>query len=370
MSIWKEVLRFIQRPDPHPDSDGFEPLAIRVFRHQYDAIAPYRDYCLEHGVSPAQVRSIDDIPAISTVAFRYAELAGEPPQRVFVTSGTTLGSLERGSHFVPHLEVYRASALSHLARMLFPDHARIRMLALHPGADLMPESSLAQMVSWCVEEFGNGRALGAADRTGLDVAAARSFLNESSAAGEPVCILGTTAAFARLLSALAQADAPIRLAAGSRIMDTGGAKGQAIPLAAGELLALAERWLGIPPALVINEYGMTEMCSQLYDLTALNRRDDGPHAQALASARPKLGPPWLRAAAVDPVTLKGVPDGEIGLLSFFDLANVGSVSALITEDFGIVDGREVFVLGRATGDPRGCALGVEEFAAIEPAQSR
>ncbi len=365
MSIWKEVLHFIQQPDPRPDSGAFEPLAIRVFRHQYDAIAPYRDYCAERGVSPAQVRSIDDIPAISTVAFRYAELAAEPPERVFVTSGTTLGPLERGSHFVPHLEVYGASAMSHLARMLFPDQARIRMLALHPTADLMPESSLAQMITWCVEEFGNGCALGAADRAGLDVAAARSFLNESAVAAEPVCILGTTAAFARLLSALAQADAPIRLAAGSRMMDTGGAKGQATPLGIGELLALAERWLGIPPALVINEYGMTEMCSQLYDLTAFNRRDDGRHAQASQGARPKLAPRWLRAAAVDPVTLKRVPDGETGLLSFFDLANVGSVSALITEDFGIVRQREVLVLGRATGDPRGCALGVEEFAGIE-----
>ncbi|MFI5352194.1 MAG: hypothetical protein ACHQZS_04450 [Candidatus Binatales bacterium] len=368
MSIFKEVLGFIERPDPA----AFEPLAIRVFRHQYDAIGPYRDYCRERGFGPDQVRSIDDIPAISTVAFKYAELAKLPAERVFVTSGTTIGPAERGRHCVPNLEVYRASALGHLAPMLFPDRARtetgISMLVLHPTANLMPESSLAQMLSWCVQEFGDfgdGRMLCAADRDGVGVAGARSFLCQLARTGAPVCILGTTAALARMLAEIAAADAPIRLAAGSRVMDTGGAKGQAKPLQAGELIALAERWLAISPALVINEYGMTEMCSQLYDLTAFNSRGREVAPMRTSGGRPKLGPPWLRAAAVDPVTLKRVPHGEVGLLSFFDLANVGSVSALITEDFGIVEGREVFVLGRASREARGCALGVEEFAAIE-----
>ncbi len=233
----------------------------------------------------------------------------------------------------------------------------------------MPESSLAQMLSWCVQEFGDGRTLCAADPPGVNVTEARSFLDQLARIGAPVCILGTTAALARMLAAIAAADAPIRLADGSRIMDTGGAKGQANPLQASELIALAERWLGIPSALVINEYGMTEMCSQLYDLTAFNSRGREADPMRASGGRSKLGPPWLRAAAVDPVTLKRVPDGEPGLLSFFDLANVGSVSALITEDFGIVEGREVFVLGRASREARGCALGVEEFAAIENANA-
>jgi len=369
MSIWKEVLGFIERPD----MAAFEPLALRVFRHQYDAIGPYRDYCLERGFGPERVRSIDDIPAISTVAFKYAELAKPPAERVFVTSGTTIGPAERGRHFVPNLEVYRASALGHLATMVFPDRAKteigISMLVLHPTANLMPESSLAQMLSWCVEEFGDGRTLCAADHNGVDVAEARSFLRQLARTGAPVCILGTTAALARMLATIAASDAPIRLAAGSRLMDTGGAKGQAKPLEAGELIALAEQWLGIPPALVINEYGMTEMCSQLYDLTAFNSRGRDAAPMRASGGRAKLGPPWLRAAAVDPATLKRVPDGEAGLLAFFDLANVGSVSALITEDFGIVEGREVFVLGRASREARGCALGVEEFAAIENANA-
>ena len=92
------------------------------------------------------VRSLDQIPALSTAAFKYAELTdtvtpSQPPDaRVFMTSGTTAGRDERGRHRVPHIDIYRASALGHLRRMLFPDGARTRMLSLHPTADRMAES--------------------------------------------------------------------------------------------------------------------------------------------------------------------------------------------------------------------------------------
>lgn len=365
MSIWTEVLAFIR----HPDRASFEPLALRVFRHQFDSVARYREYCLERDVRPEAVVTIDDVPPISTVAFKHVELAGGPAERVFRTSGTTIGALERGRHFIPRLEIYRASATRHLEQMLFPDRLRTRMLALHPTADLMPESSLAQMISWCIEEFGNGRALCAANRQGLALAQARGFLLDCARAGEPVCILATTAACGALFSSLSESNTVVRLAARSRMMDTGGAKGQAAPLSSEALLAAAERWLGIGAPFVINEYGMTEMCSQLYDLTAFNGSEvEVAHRPSPASApgmRAKLGPPWLRAVALDPISLKRVPNCQAGLLSFFDLANVGSVSALVTEDFGIVEEDAVFVLGRASGEARGCALGIAEFAARE-----
>jgi hypothetical protein len=106
---------------------------------------------------------------------------------------------------------------------------------------------------------------------------------------------------------------------------------------------------------------MTEMCSQLYDATSFNSDSELPPGHRL-----KLAPPWLRAVALDPATLTPVIDGQIGLLSFFDLANVGSVSALVTEDFGIVRDGAIAILGRATAaDARGCALAIEQFAASE-----
>ncbi|HEX3409810.1 MAG TPA: hypothetical protein VHS07_05990 [Candidatus Binataceae bacterium] len=82
--------------------------------------------------------------------------------------------------------------------------------------------------------------------------------------------------------------------------------------------------------------------------------------------RVKLAPPWLRPTVLDPVTLLPLEDGRVGLLTFFDLANVGSISALMTEDFGIVNGDTVSILGRAAaGGARGCALGIDQFARHE-----
>lgn len=362
-SIYEKVLTFIDSPDP----SAFEPLALEVFRYQFENVPPYREYCRALGAVPAAVQGLAQIPAISTVAFKYArmESVGEPASdrsRLFLTSGTTIGGDERGRHRVLRPEVYRASALSHLARMLFPDGRRTAMLALHPTADRMPESSLSQMISWCIEEFGAGAASRAATASSIDTAAAIEFLREQAADDAPVSLLGTTASIAALFQAMAADGIAIELPAASRLMDTGGPKGQTVPLSAAEVADFAEHKLGIVPEMVINEYGMTEMCSQLYDATSFNSAHNGA-----AGSGVKIAPPWLRAVALDPVTLSPVSSGEIGLLGFFDLANVGSVSALITEDFGVVRGDGVAIVGRAAGDSRGCALAIEEFAASERA---
>ncbi|HVA40569.1 MAG TPA: hypothetical protein VNF49_07875 [Candidatus Binataceae bacterium] len=363
MSIDDQVLSFIEAPEPA----RFEALALEVFRHQFGAVAPYRELCLSRGLRPDQIGSLDEVPALSTAAFKYAQL-DDPvttgrvgDARVFMTSGTTVGRDTRGRHRVPRLDIYRASALGHLRRMMFPDGARTRMLSFHPTAERMPESSLGQMISWMIAEFGAGEALCVADRGGVEIAPALEFLRAVERRGEAVCLMGTTAAFGALFEELRARGERIALARGSRLMDTGGAKGQRVPLRAGELAECSRGLLGLDPALVINEYGMTEMCSQLYDATPFNsRRDDPP------DARRKLAPPWLGVAAVDPAGLRRVADGTPGLLRFFDLANVGSVSAILTGDVGVVEEGTVRVLGRAEGgEARGCALGIEQFAARE-----
>lgn len=364
MSIYDEVLAFIKAPRP----EFFEPLALAIFRYQFENVPVYRQYCVACGASPESISMLSQIPAASSVAFKYAAVhntadGDSVAALTFLTSGTTKGFTERGRHLVPRPEVYRASAIAHLRRMLFPDGAPIAMLALHPTSDLMPESSLSTMLSWCIEEFGTKTTLCAATRDGVDTTAAIKFLDDAQSRRAPVCILGTTAASAVLFESIDGRGRAIRLAAGSRLMDTGGAKGQVIPLTPIEVVARAQAILGIDPALVINEYGMTEMCSQLYDATPFNC-----DLKAHGEYRLKLPPPWLRPTVLDPVTLKPVIDGRVGLIGFFDLANVGSISALMTEDFGFVQDGAVAILGRATaGGARGCALSIDEFARREMA---
>ncbi len=357
MSIYTQVLAFIHRPEP----GRFDDLALAVFRHQFDGVSAYRRYCENLGAHPDRGQTPAAIPAVSTLAFKYANLARDdapPSVLVFLTSGTTAGRDRRGRHVVAHPELYRASALAHFATMIFPDRRRMRMLAIHPTADRMPESSLSRMISWCIDEFGRAPSLCAADRASVDTDAAFAFLHDAERSREPVSILGTTAAFAALFDAMRRRRVAVALEAHSRMMDTGGAKGQALPLDPAEVAALARQLLGIAPEFVINEYGMTELCSQLYDATAINSSE-----AAAPGRRVKLAPPWLKVWAVDPATLAPVPRGEPGLLSFFDLANASSVSAVLTEDVGIVDGDRVNILGRAAAaEPRGCALGIAEFA--------
>ena len=102
------------------------------------------------------------------------------------------------------------------------------LLALHPTADRMPESSLSWMLSWCIEEFGVGCVDLCGDAARKLIARPRSaFLREAERQAGPVGLLGTTAAFARLFDALR--DNPGHdCRQGSRLMDTGGAKGQVV----------------------------------------------------------------------------------------------------------------------------------------------
>ena len=358
MSIQERVLSFIHCPQP----EQFSSLSLDVFRLQFVSVPAYKKHCELLGVSPNTVSSVDEIPMVSTVAFKYADLHApgatrNPGALTFLTSGTTRGRERRGRHVVARPDIYRASALAHLHKMMFPDDIPMRMLAIHPTADRMPESSLTTMISWCIEEFGNGSAFCAADRTGLDVPAAIAFLRDAAADRAPVSILGTTAAYAAIFERLDTTGETIALPLGSRMMDTGGAKGQVIPLTSSEVLEQAGARLGIDPDYVINEYGMTELCSQLYDSTRLNLGTLAPAAE-----RMKIAPPWMRPVAIDPATMRPLPDGTRGLLGFIDLANVSSISAILTEDFGIVDGNRVRALGRAAaGGARGCALSIAQF---------
>src|ERR1700691_1212615 len=131
MSIYEQVLTFIHRPQP----DRFEPLGLDVFRHQFATVCAYRRYCEQCGVEPDGVRSVDEVPAVSNVAFKYADLAIDgaaqsPDGSIFLTSGTTQGRTRRGHHIAALSEIYRAAALSHLRARPFPHAVRMASLGI------------------------------------------------------------------------------------------------------------------------------------------------------------------------------------------------------------------------------------------------
>jgi hypothetical protein len=188
---------------------------------------------------------------------------------------------------------------------------------------------------------------------GLDVDAVLARLADAEASGEAVLLLGVTAAYARVFAAARERARTFRLGPGSRIVDTGGQKGLARPLSRAAFVRECWTALGVAGYYCVNEYGMTELCSQRYDSVL----DDRFAGRSLAPRR-LVGPPWLRTRVLDPDTLAPVPAGETGLLCHHDLANAGSVSVVLTEDLGRAVGEDgIEVLGRVQGAvPRGCGL--------------
>jgi hypothetical protein len=154
---------------------------------------------------------------------------------------------------------------------------------------------------------------------------------------------------------MARTGETVALPEGSRIMETGGFKGRARDVEREELYGALESRLGIPRSRIVNEYGMTELLSQLYEPVL---------AEGASAAGKHVAPPWLKARALDPGSLAPLRDGEAGLLAFFDLANAGSVCHVLTQDMGTVSADGVRLQGRAEGaEPRGCSLAVEDLLA-------
>src|SRR5690606_20875800 len=111
----------------------------------------YRVFAERRGATPATVTDWEAIPPVPIVAFKHAELTCGPPQRTFLSSGTTAGLETRSRHLVPDLRLYHRSALAGLRRFLFPDVERMRIVSLIPSPTEMPHSSLTQMIAWAIE---------------------------------------------------------------------------------------------------------------------------------------------------------------------------------------------------------------------------
>ncbi len=188
-------------------------------------------------------------------------------------------------------------------------------------------------------------------------------------------------------------------------METGGYKGRSRELTKVELHALITKLLGISPAHIVCEYGMSELSSQAYDKAVQSgsgilphpgplpkERENGsqlasetsttrdieartllfplPGGESQGEGKRTVGftgtspgvrlfhfPPWARVQIISPETGLEVAEGETGLLRVFDLANVYSVLAIQTEDLAARRGDGFELLGRAASvEPRGCSL--------------
>lgn len=371
-------------PDPTPrasaaaaagwEDDAFTRRALELFALQYRFNPPYQQWCRACGVTPDRLRHWTQIPAVPTAAFAefdFSCLAPEARTAVFHSSGTTRQRPSRHFHNADSLRVYEEVLWWGVRQALLPDDPlpeAMDLVVLLPPAASAPHSSLVHMCETIRRRMGRPETsfLGRVDasgRWGVVPAEVWARLERCTAEGRPVLILATAYLLVQVLDHSAPRPGTVSLPPGSRLMETGGYKGRSREVPPEELRKQIEALWGLPDTAIFSEYGMCELSSQAYDhfhvptaaaATGLGRV---PPAVRVRVHRRFRFPPWVRWEVVDPETGRACPEGVVGRLRIWDLANVFSVLAVQTEDLAVrvKDGFEL--RGRAAGaTPRGCSL--------------
>lgn len=328
------------------EDKSFSESALAIHAFQLRRNEPYARYCRALG-APEQIRDWRDIPGVPQQAFKHAELRTFPAaatMATFQTSGTT-GEGE-GHHHFRSLALYEKSLRAGWRHAGLP-LSRPHWLLIPPPEDA-PHSSLSHMMG-ALGEFATERIWVAhhadrAMRIDLD-----TLIGRAGIADEPVILLGTALSFLHVFERLGARR--LSLPAGSIAFETGGYKGSGRMLAKADLYARFEVSLGLRADAIWNEYGMTELSSQCY-------------ARGLSA--PHRPPPWLRALVIDPESGAEVPIGGTGVLKLIDLANVGSVVGIQTQDLAVRRDEGAFeLLGRDPAAlPRGCSRAADEMLSL------
>jgi phenylacetate-coenzyme A ligase PaaK-like adenylate-forming protein len=348
--LLQDLLNFIE--GPVADDAAFNAMALRLFQHQYQHNLPLQKVCQQRRRTPRTVRDWRDIPAVPIQAFKDLTLSCVPPEqceRVFMTSGTTRAEV-RGKHHHPHLQVYDLSMRLNFQHHIMENLSRMRVMVFFPDEDLMPNSSLAHYLQLARTHFGTAESAHYINGQGLQWQQAMADLQQACHAQQPVLLLGASYSLVHLMDAMQQNGVRCALPAGSRIMDTGGFKGQSRELSPNEFYQGLHQAFGVSAQACQNMYGMTELSTQFYDA--------GQDRQPVV----KRGSHWIKTRVLDPLTGSEVPHGEVGVLAHTDLGNFNSAITILTEDLGHTHDDGFVLLGRAQGAPaKGCSLAVEHF---------
>ncbi len=325
------------------DDARFDELARELFAWQYARVPAFARLCSGHGVTPKNLRSWKDIPAVPQQLFKREKLYAHgraKPAAIYETSGTTTG--QPGRQHLADLAIYKCVAIEGARRAgLFESQPELHFLAPSPAK--APHSSLSAMFG-----FWQKGARFWAQRDHFDFAGFREMLIGRIKTRKTIGLAGTAFAFVHLLDAWS-ALPPLRLPRGSWVLETGGFKGRSREVSKPELYAKLSQTFSLPDDDIWNEYGMSELSSQAY-----TRGTNGLHDT----------PAWARVLVVDPATGREVGVREKGLVRWIDLANTDSVLALQTLDLAERTHDGFRLIGRLPRtEPRGCSLSAEDLVA-------
>lgn len=316
--------------------EGFEALALEIFRYQHTQNPVYRSFADALGVRPDQVQRLEEIPFLPIRFFKSHDIrTGQfEPLLQFESSGTT--GMVSSRHLVRDPALYRESFLR-CFELFYGDVKDYCIIGLLPSYLERGQSSLVYMVNELIARSGHpdsGFYLHEFDEL-------HRLLNRLEAEGQRVWLIGVTFA---LLDFAATHALPLQQ---SIILETGGMKGRRQEMVRAEVQAILKNAFNLKE--IHSEYGMTELFSQAY-----------AKADGLFST-----PPWMKLLLreeEDPLQLlpwRGVADRpRSGAVNIIDLANIDSCCFIATDDAARLHPNGQFeILGRLdNSDVRGCSL--------------
>ena len=230
---------------------------------------------------------------------------------------------------------------------LFPDFEeqhRCRILILAPSPHLAPSMGMAIGMEQTRRHFGTDDSLFLLGKSGIDITNLLKALRQSEASGVPVALIGATAAYVYFFQSCRRKNMTFHLPPGSRICDGGGYRGRFGVVTRNDYYSMVKEILDIPETHCVNVLGEAETATNLFD-DQLRRTIKG---QSLRT-RTRPVPPWSRVLAMNIDDLTPLPDGEVGLLAHWDLANIPTVLSVITDNLGYTTagGTACEMVGRA-----------------------
>ena len=326
--IESQILSFID----NRRNGNFEELIIQAHLFQKENCQPLRNYCES---IRNESRSWQDIPPLPTEAFKspnkqIISFSEKQIGSTFLTSGTT-GEM-RGSHHFCNLKLYEKSIRSAWTNLRLP---KLPMICLAQSPTASSDSSLNHMFATLGGKFLINSS-GHLDHSKLNLVIRKS--------NQPLILAGTALAFLHLFES--GKDVP-KLPKNSWVMETGGYKGSGREISRKDFYTMINENLNVPINNIINEYSMTELSSQFYSI-GMHDTHKGCH--------------WVRTRVLKPGSHEEVPDEGIGLLSIYDLANLGSSISIMTSDLAKRKGNTFELLGRnKKSTPRGCSRASDEM---------
>ena len=307
-------------------SSDFEETAFELFKYQYNNNTVYSDYIKHLGISPASVKTVENIPFLPIEFFKSHNVTtGDwDPEIIFESSGTT--GAQPSMHRIRDFDFY----LQHSEEIFtkeFGQFSDYRFLALLPSYLEKGNSSLISMISHFIDRSGDGSGFFLNNYSDL-------LDNIQTDYGNTPVVWGVTYA---LLELAEQYPTDLHDVV---IVETGGMKGRREEITRSEFYAILKKQLQVRN--VFAEYGMTELLSQAY---AFNEKFKCPESMRI-----------LIRDVNDP--FQYLENGITGGLNIIDLANIHSCCFIETKDLGRKYNDGTFeVLGRFdNSDLRGCNL--------------